>query len=357
MATKLFSDPIVKRAERTSLSMVERASAVPAPELRFYIEDQHDLVGQSQQDLFNAEGEAKARKPSAKAAGLATAADAQRQRLADHARIIVARQERLERAESVLSPLTTRSSHSTFKYWATIIALLFGDVAGLTGAALSSGESPYIAFMQSLAVAAATIAVGNSIGTYFKHILEARKREKARLTAQEEEFSPLFDGSHGPMTLLMIIGAIAILLIVVGIGGLRMMANNQVTGIVFGAFAGAVALGSMFNAFHHACEVSDKLDKYETAYARARREERRILRRGPIYKQAKLASISESIRTQAQLEGAGAHAWAKVGGFETLINNPGLAGHGRRYEEGSPEPVVPAPRSDQSTAPSDQRSR
>ncbi|HEY1741098.1 MAG TPA: hypothetical protein VGI86_20455 [Acidimicrobiia bacterium] len=270
-----------------------------------------------QQASYKALGELNARKLHSRAAKHKSAAVAQQARLASQAPLLERTAETLRAAHNALLPITTRPERDGWRYWPTVLLLLGGDLAGIAGAAIAFGEVPALAIMQATSVAVAAVTIG-TIAVEYKHSRAARRRAKDDLTLDEQRFADLFqerDSGERIVRLMTITAFLAVVLIVGAIFALRSTAeDSSLAGMTFGCMAGAVALGSFFNAYTHADEVSDRLARCDKEYRRELRRNRQLTRPRALRKYDRASAKAESIRVEHTLKGVaaekmhGAHA-------------------------------------------------
>lgn len=337
---------LLEEAAATRVPVIDEVRALPAPNWRLHVEAKYENLAEEQRHLFKGEGETQARLASAEAEALRKAAEAQDVRAGEQQKLLAASEPHVELARRVLRPLVVRPPDDRRRYHLTIWGLLAGDVAGISGAAIALGEIVWLAVAQAVSVAVAMIAVG-CIAAEMRRSREARKRQRDDLTDDERVFAPLFTGEDPGERIAryVVFGALgSVALVGGGIFALRSVTDGLLGGVVFGLLATAIALGSWANSYTHADEVADKLEAYEVSFRNDLKQHQRQASGGPREEQARQAEIAQTIRAEHAALGEAAYRRVRAAGFEALVANPAVAGHGRLAAKTS------APGSDDSAA-------
>lgn len=182
------------------------------------------------------------------------------------------------------------------------------------------------------------IAVG-TIAAEVRRSREARKRIKDDLTEFERPFASLFmgpDTGEAAVRYVVYGGLGCVALVMGGIFALRSATDGSLGGLVFGFLATAIALGSWANSYTHADEVADKLEAFEEAYVKDLERHEQLASGGPREEQARQAEIARSVREEYKDRGKAASERVLAAGFEAMLANPAVAGHGR--SQGAAEP-------------------
>ncbi|MGH8907679.1 MAG: hypothetical protein ACRD0K_14445 [Egibacteraceae bacterium] len=326
------TDPM-EVATSTKLQLVDATFAQVAPDIALYPIEKYHHLADEQLALHTAEGERHAGPHFAQAEALGPAAEAQDLRCKVQAERVKSTSRTLGDADLVLSPYVTRPRHAHLRYWIWVLILLGGDVAGIAGSAINSGEVIWLAVTQALAVAATAIVVGH-LATEVKHLKLRRERAKpaVELTEQEKPYAVLFrgpDSSEFIIKLVVIFGLLTVLLTSAGILTLRAYTDGALPGLVFGFLAGAVSLGSWANSYTHADDIADRLEVYRANFVAAKKEHAALSNGGPRADQRKHAELADSLYEASREAGLAAAARMAAAGVEVLINNPAVAGHGK----------------------------
>jgi hypothetical protein len=326
------SRPGSSHAEGLRLIPVEGASATARPDViaETYLELAHDAQGLEQQHLFAAEGEVQARKDAAKGRALAYAAD-QARASAERAKAAAEKAaERYEQVRDVLGPYVRRKATSSRGYVARTAALLLGDIAGLSGAAIALGEYPALAVAQAISAGTATVTAGLA-ATHLRHLQQAAERRADDLPEALEPYRHLFgvpsDGKRLQAAVFVVAALIAVF-VAGGIFALRTAIEGPLSGITFGLLAAAIALASFINSWYHADAVADVIESAHHDALRADRHHRH-LGNGRLIKDTEQAAAQEkSVITEYTHRGLAAAAHIEADKYRALLASPDVVGHG-----------------------------
>lgn len=333
------SDDVLAEAAGIGMQRVDEAAAIarPAAVDEFYIEAEFDHRAAAQPRLFAAEGESHARTHAAAAEGL-------RERAADQSFVVGLQKPvatdsslRLVQLRQVLTPYVRRAPKDKAFYLVRMVLILFGDIAGITGAAVMLGEIPALALLQAVSVGAAGVTSG-LLGSEIKDARLARRRAKNELSEQEQAFAHLFRGpdpGERIAKLMVLGGLVLVVLIFGGVAALRSSTEGLAAGLVFGCLAAAVALASWVNCYAYADEVADLLDTASSQFKADVHYLDKLSRGQARTRHAVEATNAQSIRDEYQQRGLAAHDQLQAAKNRVLHVNPGVAGHGRpvRHED------------------------
>lgn len=320
------------RSEGLRLIPVEQASATARPDTiaETYLELEHDARGLEQQHLFAAEGELHARHQAATAKSLDYAVTHLKSSVERAKRVADQAAARHAQIRDTLSPYVGRKATSSIGYLARTGALLIGDIAGLSGAAIALGEIPALAITQAISAGTATITAGLA-ATQLRHLQQAAERKLDDIPKTLEPYRHLFNGSSGSNRLraaMLVIAALIALFVSVGIFALRTAIEGSLSGLTFGALAAAIAMASFINSWYHADAVADIVESAQhDAYAADRRHRRlSTLRR--INKANKADFHGNSVITEHTHRGLAAAAHLDAEKYRALQASPDVVGHG-----------------------------
>jgi len=331
----------LSRPEGIRLIPVDSASATARPDTiaETYLELEHDARGIEQQHLFAAEGKRRARDHSADARALEYAAK--------HLKLSVERaktaadraSEHYEGVRTTLGPYVRRKATSSIGYLARTGALLIGDIAGLSGAAIALGDIPALAITQAISAGTATVTAGLA-ATQLKHLQQAGERQLDDIPKPLEPYRHLFSGPSGSNKLravVLLIAASIALFVSVGVFALRTTIEGALSGLTFGALAAAIAMASFINSWYHADAVADVIESAQHDGRQADRCHRRLASLSGIKKAEKAGFQSDSIVTEHTHRGLAAAAHLDAAKYRALQASPDVVGHG----PASPRPQPP----------------
>lgn len=311
---------------------VESASATARPDTiaETYLELEHDARGLEQQHLFAAEGEVQARGQTAVAKSVGYAATHMKASV-ERAKLAADRaSERHEHIRDVLGPYVRRKSTSSIGYLARTGALLIGDIAGLSGAAIALGEIPALAITQAISAGTATVTAGLA-ASQLRHLQQAAERKLDDIPDKLEPYRHLFSGATGSNRLravVMVIAALIALFVSVGVFALRTTVEGSLSGLTFGALAAAIAMASFINSWYHADAVADVVESAQHDAHRADRRHRRLGTLKLIGKSEKAGFEGDSLITEHTHRGLAAAAHLDAEKYRALQASPDVVGHG-----------------------------
>jgi len=252
----------------------------------------------------------------------------------------VASREQFQHASETLTPFVRRSAHDQIRYVAGWFILGLGDTAGVLASAILLGEVPVIALGQALATGFAAVTAGQA-GSEFQERRQAeiRRKSPAELTDDQRRYGRLFVGSDHDGVMIGVIPWVAlsvVLLISIGIFGLRSGTEGVLAGLTFGALAAATALASFISSYMHADEVADLIGQYHRRYRRARRRFAGISKWSAFTKRD--AYLEEAASILREYSGRGSAAGHSVSSLKhrMLRRNPQVVGHGEAAPEAAP---------------------
>lgn len=321
-------------ADTTALQLVDAANAVGRPDGIWltYKELEFDERAAEQAPLFDAEGEVAARTPAVQAAGLLPRAITAQKLVDDHLPSVTRAQQRYERCVDALGAFRVRAPRGDLWYGLRTGIFLLGDLAGISGAAISLGEIPANAYLMAGSAAVATVAAG-LVGKDVRSIYlrERRAATVEQFTPEQEPYRHLFTTSRdGTKLLRLVVGASTGVGIVLALGifGLRTAVEGSLNGLVYGAIALAVAVGSFLSAFAHADEIADQIDAALHDYERELHRTRRLANSRPWAAHERQQKRAESTRDEFADRGAAAGLALTGAKWRLLSRNPGVVGHG-----------------------------
>jgi hypothetical protein len=325
-------------AESIQLPRIDEASALPRPNSvgQTYAEKEYDVLVEVQASSWEADGVAASRASSIAAEGSKTSSDAATTVLNSHEKVVLAAQEALLSAETALHPFMRREPHGKAWYNARLAALVVGDIAGITGAAVYLGEIPALALIQAIAAGVAAVTAG-VVGGDLKDLRLAAKRQLPdnQITGELKPFAHLFrgvdSGAHRVRAAVGVSVTIG-LLIAVGIFSLRTSVEGSLSGLVFGCLAAAVAAASFLNSWAASDEVTDLLDSYRCEFERAVKRHTRFSLNTSIITHAEAAETARSVVAEHASRGKAAAKSFEAMKFGVLRRNPGVVGHGEAPE-------------------------
>ena len=332
-------------AETITVPTVDQVRALPGPDLDLHLATYFAHLAGEQVALHRAEGEAAARGHAARAAELEPLTAVPLRRLSALQAKADASTSAVSDMQVALGPFRTRPKGAVPRYYLFLVLLFGGDLAGMTGALISLGEVPWIAAVQSMAVAAAAVVVG-MLASEVKHVRDARRRAAAGAPPDaapapvasadagaaagvvvSSRVGVLFqpDGGEPVVRWVLLGGLAALLLIAGGVTALRSVTDG--VGWVFGCFAAAVSLGSAANSYVHSDEVADLLDNLAGQH---RRDDIEVhaLDLGAVAERDREAALAVSLREEWKVRGEAAAARVTAAGSLALVHNPAVAGHG-----------------------------
>lgn len=330
--TRAASRPAASHSEGLRLISVDGASATARPDAitETYLELAHDAQGLEQHHLFAAEGEVQARKDAASAKALAYASD-QVKASVDRSRTAAEKAiQRYEQVRDVLGPYVRRKATSSRGYVARTAALLLGDIAGLSGAAIALGEYPALAVAQAISAGTATVTAGLA-ATQLRNLQLAAERPMADPPEGLAPYLHLFGGSANGKRLpaaVFVVAALIAVFVAAGIFALRTAIEGPLSGITFGMLAAAIALASFINSWYHADAVADVIESAHHDALSADRRHRSLGNSRLIRGAEQAASQEKSVITEYTHRGLAAAAHIEADKYRALLASPDVVGHG-----------------------------
>jgi hypothetical protein len=313
---------------------IDQAKAIPRPHKieKFYLEEVVEKKAAEQPLLSEARGEAEARPWQVKAAGFAYTATVVTSCIAAQQELVASARDRLELTARTLGAYTRRAPDEKVPYYLRWLLILGGDVAGVAGAAILLGETVALGVLQAIASGTAAITSG-LLAQEVKDSRLARKREKVPrdLTSDERRFAHLFrGGDSGERIVKMVVlaGALIAALIAGSIFALRVSTEGSTAGWAFGLLAGAIALASWANVYHHTDEVSDLIEARRADYTRELRRLRRMVTARDVSERDAAIARAASVKAEAASRGLAAQRAVEATAGQLLNEHSDVAGHG-----------------------------
>jgi hypothetical protein len=218
-------------------------------------------------------------------------------------------------------------------FYARLVTIFLGDIAGVASATILFGLIPWMAFLQALAIGGAAVTAGTA-GAEFKDLQLARNREKAPedLTDEERPFAHLFSGPKKAESYTKIgisVALTVVLLIFGGIFALQAATDSTMAGVLFGSLGAAVGLASFINYWTYTDDIADLLDTKEAIYNTELNRQRALCEAPIRLKHGRSAAEAKSIQDEHDQRGEAARLHILALGKKALRNNPGVVGHGR----------------------------
>ena len=307
-----------------------------------YAEQEYHALADEQESAWPAEGERVARCYQVRARGYDCASEGTAFLLGESEQDVREAHADYRHAARVLMPHVRREPGAKLRYWLCWPILWLGDTAGVWSAAVTNGDIVYIAFGQALAAGLAAVCAG-LVGSELKDLrmAHARKRDAESLSEDELRYRRLFTGTDEGVGIVKLVGLLSltvVALLAVGIFALRSGIEGSLSGLVFGLFAAATAIGSGLLGYSAADEVADLLGALAK---RARRAEKRYLTLAavsPPRMRAEAEEAARSIHAEYQLRGQAAGKRVESLGWRVQRRNPQVLGHG--YPAGEPGGVI-----------------
>ena len=321
------------RFSAMNLQPVDDAQAVLRPfRMRFYGEDQYDAHAREQLRLWQAKGKAKAEKWRLKAAETKAVATAVLRQIGLQWARVEAAERDLRAIAHALEGFTRRGRFEKARYFLTTGALLFGDVAGVGGAAIYLGEEPGLAVCQAIASGVAAVTAG-LVGQELKDSQRARRRaeEPSRISPKLARFAHLFRGADAGESIVkaMTFAALSVAAVIaVSIFALRYSTEGITAGFVFGGLAAAISLASFINTFTYADDIADLLDQLRHAYRDELKRHVKLAKNRHLRAHHRALAAIDAIEAEHQLRGEAAQLSAVAEKYSELSKHPGVAGHG-----------------------------
>jgi len=336
------SEALADEIMAINLRPVDEAKVVLRPDAvdRFYVEELVEKKAEEQPLLWDAAGEAAARDREAEAAELGTAATVAEHVTEEQRKVAKNARELYEFTVRVLGPYTRRPPGEKLLYNLRLAAILFGDVAGVAGAAILLGETITLGVLQAISSGTAAITSG-LIAHEVKDSRLARKRQKPAkdMSKDERRFAHLFrGGDSGERIVKWVVGGGLLIgtCIAGSIFALRATTEGTMAGWAFGLLAAAVALASWANVYYFTDEVADLIDARRSDFQRELKRLKKASQDKNLARRARATAEATSIRAESAKRGEAAAKDVEALGKQLLHENPGVAGHGWGKRQESP---------------------
>jgi hypothetical protein len=245
---------------------VETEAATRPPNVgKTHKESESDAASEEQLHLHEAAGESAAEPSDVEAAATKRARDSADLQTTQAEQSHAVTQEHYIKASQFLGPWVNRPDHAKLIYWARLMFLLLGDLAGISGAALLLGETYFNAFGQALSAAVAAVTLG-AVGTETKRLVQSRARA-VDYDESDGGFAPyraLFRGRNDADRLVHVVTLVAALgtvCIVIAIFALRAATEGASAAWCFALIAASVGLASFINSYGTTCDIGEFLDR------------------------------------------------------------------------------------------------
>ncbi len=238
-----------------------------------HVEDELDAFGREQEPLWEADGIAESRAAEMRAAGVAPLQAAVAEVGAQHLEVLNDAKEQAMATRRALSPFVRRKPGQRIWYLARTGILLGGDVAGQAGAQIYYGEIPELALLQSLAAGVAVVTAG-LVGSEVRDLRMGARRQinDGELTEDQARVAHLLDGRDSGFSIVrrvVLAGAAVGTLVASGIFALRASIDDPLSGLIYGALAGGIAIASFISSYMYADDAADAIDAADRAYSKA----------------------------------------------------------------------------------------
>ncbi len=326
---------IEEEIDNIGLQRVDEAAAVgrPAEIDSFYVEEEIQHRADEQPHQWKADGTLASRD------AVSTVGDLDKP-VSDLEPVIDGQEEVTEAARTDLVATrqavgnhVRRAPKAAKLFYARLVTIFLGDIAGVASATILFGLIPWLAFLQAIAIGGAAVTAGTA-GAEFKDLQLARNRQKAPedLTDEERPFAHLFTGPKKAESFTKLGLAVAftvVLLIFGGVFALQAATDSTLAGILFGCLGAAVGLASFINYWTYTDDIADLIDVKEAVYE-SELARQKTLNETPIRLQFGRASAeAKSIQDEHDQRGEAARLHILALGKKALRNNPGVVGHGR----------------------------
>jgi hypothetical protein len=223
-----------------------------------------------------------------------------------------------------------RKAASSWGYVTRTVALLLGDIAGLSGAAIALGEYPILAVTQAISAGTATVTAGLA-ASQLRHLQHAAERRIDDLPEHLEPHRHLFGGppkAGRAQATVFVVAALIAVLVAIGIFALRTAIEGPLSGITFGALAAGIALASFINSWYHADAVADVIESAHGDAVQADRRHRRLATARLVRNAEQTASQWKSLVTEYTHRALAAAAHIEADKYRALLVSPDVVGHG-----------------------------
>ena len=307
-----------------------------------YAEQEYHALADEQELTWPAEGERAARRYQVRARGCDRASAATAFLLGESEQDVREAHADHQHAARVLMPYVRRGPGEKLRYWLCWPLLWFGDTAGVWSAAVIHGEIVYIAFGQAFAAGLAAVCAG-LVGSELKDLrmARARRRDAESLSEDELRYRRLFTGTDEGVGIVKLIGLLSltvVALLAVGIFALRSGIEGSLSGLTFGLFAAATAIGSGLLGYSASDEVADLLSALAKHARRAEKRHLKFASASSLKLQAEADETARSILAEYQLRGQAAGKRVESLGWRIQRRNAQVLGHG--YPAGEPGGII-----------------
>lgn len=155
--------------------------------------------------------------------------------------------------DEYLRPLEYRdtSRSENRRYYGSQVVLALAEVANITNGGIQLGDHPVLAFIQGCGVGVA----GVSMGMVGSELRARRKRAERPQSVPEngEQFGHWYgkDGGAKHSNLAIALAGVGLGFVFTAQYALRASLDGSLVGLVYGAFAAALVVGSFFNSYFH----------------------------------------------------------------------------------------------------------
>lgn len=326
---------IEEEIDSIGLQRVDEAAAVarPAEIDTFYVEEEIQHRADEQTHQWKADG------TSASRDAISTVGELDKP-VADLEPLIDGQEEVTEAARADLVATrravgnhVRRAPKAAKLFYARLVTIFLGDIAGVASATILFGLIPWLAFLQAIAIGGAAVTAGTA-GAEFKDLQLARNREKAPedLTDEEKPFAHLFSGPKRAESYTKIgisIALTVVLLIFGGVFALQAAIDSTLAGVLFGCLGAAVGLASFINYWTYTDDIADLIDTKEAIYDTELKRQRSLSETPIRLKHGRSSAEAKSIQDEHDERGEAARLHVLALGRKALRNNPGVVGHGR----------------------------
>lgn len=316
------------------LQRVDEAAAVGRPtEIEiFYVEEEIQFRADEQPHQWRADGTLAARDAASKVGELDKLVGALEPLIDGQEEVTVAARQDLAATRRAVGNHVRRAPKAAKLFYARLITIFLGDIAGVASATILFGLIPWLAFLQAIAIGGAAVTAGTA-GAEFKDLQLARNREKAPddLTDEEKPFAHLFSGPKKGECYTKIgisVALTVVLLIFGGVFALQAAVDSTLAGVLFGCLGAAVGLASFVNYWTFADDIADLIDFKEATYNFELARQRALNETPSRLQHGRARAEATSIQDEHDQRGEAARLHILALGKKTLRNNPGVVGHG-----------------------------
>jgi hypothetical protein len=316
------------------LIRVDDAAAVPRPaEIdRFYVEEEAEILSEEQPHLWDAAGTAAAR-PADEVVGRLDPAVASLEDMIERQRTKTERaMEIAQTVYEVLGPFVRRPAKAKRLFYAKMLGIFAGDIAGVASAAILFGLMPWMAVIQAVSIGAAAVAAGGA-GAEFKDLQLARKHQQP-LEDLDDDLVPYRhyfrggDGSEPFVKIGIAVALVVVLLIFGGVFALQAATDSLLAGLVFGCLGAAVGLASFANYWTYTDDIADHVERADAVAAKETATLAKLTESALRKEHGEAQAQASSIRAEHEARGEAARLHLLAEGVRVLRTHPGVGGHG-----------------------------